>query len=137
MHDPAQTLREWLLRQASIADLVGSQIAIGKHLFGDDWVSPSKAILILRAGGPADLYTAMRHSRMYVECFGTSYAEAAQVAGVLVDLCKSFTRDKAAGAAALLIQLNQDSDVAQLWDEELEAPAVGLYVELFTVEVAP
>ncbi len=135
MHDPAQTLREWLLHQTSITALVDDQIAVGKHLFGDDWVSPSKAILILRAGGPADRYTAMRQSRMYVECFGASYAEAAQVAGTLVDLCKSFTREPVAGAAALLAQLNQDSDVAQLWDEELEVPAVGLYLETFTVEV--
>ena len=137
MHDPAQALRTWLLERSEVTDLVDDQIAVGRHLFGDTWTTPSSALVLLRSGGDPDYYTVMRHSRLYAQCFGSSFAVATRIAATLVDLCKQFTRGdvQQPDGKVVILQLNQGSEVAQLWEGTLEVPAVGLYLDTFTAEV--
>jgi hypothetical protein len=75
MIDPLEAAIAYFVNDADLHEIVGNQIA-AKHLFGEDWTIPSRAVTVHLDGGEPDIYNERQKVRLEVRCYGETQYEA-------------------------------------------------------------
>lgn len=136
MVDPLEALINLARTDADLSTLTAGRVA-AKHLFGDGWTIPGKALQLRADGGGApDVYTERQLLRVEARCYGESQAGAMAVYRELVRLTRQTSRarvDTGAGFA-LVYWLVPASGPSLLQDPDTRVDLVLVFLDAAVAE---
>ena len=136
MVDPLEALINLARTDADLSVLTAGRVA-AKHLFGDGWGIPAKALQLRADGGTPDLYTERQLLRVEARCYGETPAGAMAVYRELVRLTRQPNRARAETGAgfAIIYWLVPTSGPSLLQDPETRVDFVLVFLEAAVSEV--
>ena len=138
MIDPLEAVISYLLNDADLAVLTGARIA-GKHQFGGNWATPSKALRLRLDGGEPEQYETTQIIRIEAICYGESPYEARRVWRRLVTISRIKGRrvvDNLSDGNAVLYWFNRLSGPSQIKEPDIDVDAILTFFGAAVSEVS-